>query len=264
MKQPEKPAVKSADRIPTPEWVLQLMHDSGAEGHSANIYQIKDNTADSVYGFLAGNVGTVHDIQLHTAATHADALELYVRRACRQTPYVALRSIARVWERAERISSLAAARSRVCIGQIKEQMPEHSVVSAAMRGLKDVSESSLESATLLLSYVNNKLHDRVPHSEISVESSGNISIRWLCSNAEVLWEVEPSTLTWPGCRIRVLVLRESGVESKLIFNAYDAVEHLSEQLSDGKHGTLMYDNATPTRKGERITCGPVLSKPEPR
>ena len=255
----------------TPQWVTQASKDKPAREVTQHYYLDLDEASEPT-SFYSG-IWYQYVADLGRASTDeyenvgivfaSELLENHVKRACKHKPVVALRSIARVWERAERVCSLAAARSRMCLSRIKELTEIRPEISDEVRQL-DAAAKSVESTIVLLSftYFTREL-TALPH-EISVESNGNVLVRWLCPNVEVHWEVEPPELAWPGCKVRVLVLTENGIESRLIYNAYDAVDHLSEQTRDGKHGATSLQNSS-ARIGSRgvFASGPLLPEFKP-
>jgi hypothetical protein len=162
----------------------------------------------------------------------------------RMPPDVALRTIAAVWEHLDRVAELAAARSRLLLGKLpkpklaslpdwfekqRPQFVEHE------EGELAATPAAIAVAELLVRAV------AAEHGELTAEVGtglmGRVLLDWHVASGRLQWMVEALDIPWPAVKVYQLSRRSGSepkpaAETRIFYNAFDALESLQQFLSD--------------------------------
>ncbi|HUT11267.1 MAG TPA: hypothetical protein VMY42_12270 [Thermoguttaceae bacterium] len=158
-------------------------------------------------------------------------------------PAEALKTISTIWEHLDRTSELAAARSRLLMGKVDKpglaELPkwfeeQEPTLRNAKEGELAANPFAIESARLLVraAYAAAGKTDK-PEAELEVGPLGRVMIDWYFVGSRFQWMVEAIDLPWPSVKVYQLLRRSDvhapkPVQTRILHNAYDAVESFTE------------------------------------
>ena len=158
-------------------------------------------------------------------------------------PMLALKTISTIWERLDRTSEVAAARSRLLMGKVDKpelaELPkwfeeQEANLRNANEGELVANPFAIESARLLVraAYAAVGITDS-PEAELEVGPLGRVIIDWYFAGARFQWMVEAIDLPWPSVKVYQLSRRSDvhapkPAQTRIFHNAYDAVESFTK------------------------------------
>lgn len=164
----------------------------------------------------------------------------------KQPSAIALRTICSIWERLDRSSELAAARSRLLLSRLEQpalgELPgwfveQNATLFEAEEGELTPNMLALQSTELLVRAVVAKLGEQnTPEAEIEVGPLGRIVVDWMVPDGRLQWMVEPVDLPWPSVKVYQLTVkrgsdRRGPPETRILHTAFDVLEEFGNFLS---------------------------------
>ena len=156
---------------------------------------------------------------------------------------VALEAISCVWEKVDRVAQLAEARTRLLIGKIdtppRGEAPDWlasqiSCLSEASNIGPTANRQAIESVENLVCACLMK-QDRNFTAQIAPTPLGHVFVDWDMAPRVLQWEVIPTPLPWPGCRVNVVSMDNSvskpKIQSRIFHNAFQVIRHFHEQIA---------------------------------
>ena len=156
---------------------------------------------------------------------------------------VALEVISCVWEKVDRVAQLAEARTRLLIGKIdappRGEVPDWlasqiSFLSEASNIGPTANRQAIESVeNLVCACLMNQNCNFT--AQIAPTPLGHVFVDWDMAPRVLQWEVIPTPLPWPGCRVNVVSMDNSvskpKIQSRIFHNAFQVIRHFHEQIA---------------------------------
>lgn len=173
------------------------------------------------------------------SGTWCDRIAHHIRCAYDHlNPSFALTVISSIWERVDRLSDLAAARSRLLHGRVNAPELSSDIDDLGFLATTDengcaANISAIDATSKMLRASRSALHGQLPAVEISKAPMGHVFVNWNAWPLVIQWEVLPSPFSWPGVTVRVVSTNPANagtIQSRIFHNGADVVEHLRQQL----------------------------------
>ncbi|MCH7988630.1 MAG: hypothetical protein IID46_05685 [Planctomycetes bacterium] len=182
---------------------------------------------------------------IHRSTVECDQAAYAIRAAHQHlSPEDAVETIGTIWESLEKTGQLAEARTRICLGKLKEpQLAERPAwLAEQLQDLSQADEDLAPSHPLAIEAADRViracLHLSTAEIEAKVQKAplGNVLVGWDVEPHSLQWEVEAARLPWPGVKINALVVDNSGdkpqAHTRIFHTAFEVIGHFSEQLHE--------------------------------
>jgi hypothetical protein len=153
-------------------------------------------------------------------------------------PAEALNTITTIWEHLERVSDLAAARSRILMAKLPkpllaatpswfaDQVP---ALAQVTEGELPVNPLAIETAELLVQAVIAKVPEPSRwKAKVTTGPMGRVIVDWLIADRRLQWMVEAVDMPWPSVKIyqlaRIANQPSSPPETNVLHTAFEAID----------------------------------------